>query len=65
MKTYRVMNTAAGVVCGEYQAPTTESALDTFARDMGYADWYDMWCMAPFPFLEQIWAAPIVESPQP
>ena len=39
MALYRIENTRSGVVLGEYEGDTAENALDTMARDAGYADY--------------------------
>lgn len=39
MKKYRIVNTAAGTVLGEYNADSADEALDMLAQDAGYRDY--------------------------
>lgn len=38
MNTYRITNMTSGLTLGDYEGATSADALDTMARDAGYAD---------------------------
>ena len=38
---YTISNRVSGVVLGVYQGTSKDDALDTLARDAGYADFFD------------------------
>lgn len=40
--TYRISNTTTGHIFGEYEGEDMDDALDTYAKDAGYADYDDL-----------------------
>lgn len=47
MATYKIENTRSGVIFGEYEGISEAAALDTMARDAGYADYAKCCEVAP------------------
>lgn len=47
MATYTIENTRSGVVFGEYEGTSEADALDSMARDAGYADYAKCCEVAP------------------
>ena len=47
MTTYRIENTASGIILGDYEADSKHAALDAMARDAGYADYAEAQEVAP------------------
>ena len=38
---YTISNSRSGVILGVYEGTSKDDALDTLARDAGYADYFD------------------------
>jgi hypothetical protein len=47
MATYRIENARSRVVLGEYEGTSQADALDTMARDAGYANYHACCMVAP------------------